>query len=397
MRIAIRHGTGRLELDVPDQQYLGTFAGPPPVDAAAALREALERPVGYPPLRRALTPGDHVAVLIDEGTPQLPALLVGLLDHVGTAGVAADSVTILCPTTTAQAWLEELPERHEDVHVEVHDTKDRRKLSYLATTAAGRRLYLNRTAVDADQLVVLSERRFDVRLGYAGAEGAIFPALADEAALNEFAATLRPDLPGQQPWPLRQEAVEVSWLLGQPFYVQVIASAGEGVAHVVAGAAEACQEAIRLLEQEWKPRLSRRAETVIVSLTGDPTRQTFAELADAVAAAARVVQPQGRIVLLAGAAPELGPGGEVLLRADEAALASAALEKAAIAGSSAARLWARSASDARLSVLGAWPAERTEELFATPLADAAQVQRLASAGGAVTVLEDAQRLRPVVE
>ena len=39
---------------------------------------------------------------------------------------------------------------------QVHDPADRKKLSYLATTRQGRRIYLNRSAVDADQLIVLS-------------------------------------------------------------------------------------------------------------------------------------------------------------------------------------------------------------------------------------------------
>src|SRR5262245_48039300 len=231
MRIAIRHGRHDLDLDLADR-CLGAFTGPPPVDdPSAAVRDALDNPVAYPPLRRALTPGDVVTVLLDESLPDVASLLVPLLDHVASAGVESASVTIVCPTTTPQVWVDQLPERHEDVHVEVHDPKDRRRLSYLATTAAGRRLYLNRAAVDADQLVVLSERRYDLRLGYGGAEGLIFPGLADEAALKESDSLARTDVPGDVPWPLRQEAIEVSWLLGQPYYVLVIASRGAGVAH----------------------------------------------------------------------------------------------------------------------------------------------------------------------
>ena len=43
--------------------------------------------------------------------------------------------------------------------------------------SGGRRLYLNRTLVDADFVVVLSGRDYDPLTGYAGAEAAIFPAL----------------------------------------------------------------------------------------------------------------------------------------------------------------------------------------------------------------------------
>ena len=393
MRIAIRHGRHDLDLDL-GGRCLGAFTGPPPVDdPSAAVREALESPVHYPALRRALTPGDHVAVLLDEGLPDVASLLVPLLDHVASAGVESGAVTVVCPTTTSQDWVEQLPDRHEDVHVEVHDPKDRRRLSYLATTAAGRRLYLNRAAVDADQLVVLSERRYDLRLGYGGAEGAIFPGLADEPTLKEAAALVRTDVPADV-WPLRQEAMEVSWLLGQPFYVLAIASRGAGVAHVVAGAEEACNESIRLLDRGWKPTLPRRPDVVLVTFSGDASL-SFADLAGAAFNASRVVGPQGRVVLVADAAPDLGPGGDVLLHSGEPHLAVTALQKAALPGSWPALLWAQAASSSRLSLLGGYPDDVAEELFATPLADD-QLPRLVAAGE-VLVLEDAQRMMPVVE
>ena len=62
--------TGRLHL----------IAGPAPLaDPTAAVRAALDAPLHYPPLRRALTPDDHVAVLVDEDLPHLARLLVPLL------------------------------------------------------------------------------------------------------------------------------------------------------------------------------------------------------------------------------------------------------------------------------------------------------------------------------
>jgi nickel-dependent lactate racemase len=400
MRLAIPSGRHRLALDLAAGQHAGSFAGPAPLaDPADAVRAALEAPLHYPPLHRALTPDDHIAVLVDEELPDLAGLLVPLLDHIMTAGIAAEAITLLClpGTEDAQDWVDDLPERHEDVHVEVHDPKDRRKLSYLATTAAGRRLYLNRTAVDADQLVVLSGRRFDLCLGYGGAEGAIFPALSDEETRREFAGQVHTEIPGKEPWPARREAIEVTWLLGQPFFVQAIASAGEGVAGILAGASDACREGERLLDQAWKIHVGRRADVVVATLAGDPSCHTFADLARAAACAARVVQPGGRVVLLTEAHPVPGPGGEVLRAADEPRLALAALQKAAMPGSGPAVLWAHAAAHARLYVLGGWTPEVAEELFVTPLGDDSQLQRLVSAGGSCLILEDAHRMMAVAD
>src|SRR5205823_854441 len=131
-------------------------------------------------LRRALTPDDHVTIVVDEHLPRLPELVTAILEHVTAAGVAPAAVTLLCPPTdNKQPWIEDLPDAFQDVRLEVHDPADHTRRAYLATTKAGRRVYLNRSAVDADQLVVLTGPHFDPVLGYAGAEGATYPALSD--------------------------------------------------------------------------------------------------------------------------------------------------------------------------------------------------------------------------
>src|SRR5437588_504012 len=104
---------------------------------------------------------------------------------------APEAITLLCPPTSeACAGSEALTAELRQVRVEVHDPSDRKHLSYLATTRRGRRIYLNRTAVDADQLVVLARRSYDPLLGYAGSEGSLFPALSDEATLKEMGSHL---------------------------------------------------------------------------------------------------------------------------------------------------------------------------------------------------------------
>ena len=73
----------------------------------------------------------------------------------------------------------------EEARVEVHDPKDRKKLAYLATTRRGRRVYVNRSAVDADQLVVLCRPDADPLLRRGGA-GLLYPALSDEATREQI-------------------------------------------------------------------------------------------------------------------------------------------------------------------------------------------------------------------
>src|SRR5262249_35806993 len=153
-----------------------------------------------------------VAVVVDEQLPDLAGLLQPLLDHLLTAGIQPEAVTLLCPpSASSQPWVDDLPEHLEGVRVEVHDPARRKRLSYLATTKKGRRIYLNRTAVDADQLVVLTRLGYDALQGYGGAAAALFPALSDSETLSEVQMSLSLKAPGHAPWPLRREADEVVW------------------------------------------------------------------------------------------------------------------------------------------------------------------------------------------
>ncbi|HWG43253.1 MAG TPA: lactate racemase domain-containing protein, partial [Gemmataceae bacterium] len=120
MRIAMDYGLDRVEFEVADNKLI---PGPQPpaalTDPAAAVRAALEEPHGFPALRRALTPDDHVAIVVDEQLPHLAELLVPLLEHVQSAGVSPQAMTLLCPPGSRQTWIDDLPDAWEDVQVEV--------------------------------------------------------------------------------------------------------------------------------------------------------------------------------------------------------------------------------------------------------------------------------------
>jgi nickel-dependent lactate racemase len=400
MRIAIDFGRNRLEAEVPQGEPVevhGLTPVPPLPDPSAAVREALENPLDFPALRRALTPDDHVVIVLDEQLPGLAQLLTPVLEHVGQAGVSPETITLLSPPpATGPSWLDELPDAFQDVHVEVHDPTNRRQLSYLATTRRGRRLYLNRSAVDADQLVVLSGRGYDPLLGYSGAAGLLYPALSDEATRQDMCDRLSLAVPGTVAWPVRREAEEVAWLLGAPFLVQIIEGPGEEIGHIVAGLADTTDEAHRLLDARWRGTVARRADTVLAGISGDPARHGFADLAAALAAAGRVVQPNGRIIILSQAEPELGPGAALLRQAENPGQGVDLLRQHKPVDMAAAFQWASTVQKNRVYLLSGLAAETAEELFTTPLDHAGQVPRLL-AGGSYLVLPDAHKMLAVPE
>jgi nickel-dependent lactate racemase len=395
MLVGINYGREHLDVDVSESRLVGITrppSAPALADPVRAVREALETPLGFPALRRALTPDDHVVIVLDEHVPQFVELLAPVLEHVRQAGVVPEAITLLCPPSLASHdWVDALPDAFQEVRVETHDPTDRTKLSYLATTRRGRRLYLNRTAVDADQIVVLARRGFDPLLGYSGSEGALYPALSDEATRKEMCGLLSLEVPGDKPWPVRQEAAEVAWLLGAPFMVHVIQGTGNEVVNVVSGLADTGAEGLRLLNARWRVAVDGLADTAIASVSGHGSRHTFADLAAALACAARVVKPDGRLVLLSGAGPALGTGAELLRQADDPGEALKLLRRQTPTDMAAAFQWASAAQIATIYLLSALPSETAEELFTVPLDHAGQVQRLLGGEGSCLFLPDADK------
>jgi len=400
MRVALAFARERLELEIADERLVARPRSPIPVlaDPGAAIRDALEAPFQFPALRRALTPDDHVAVVVDEQLAALGRLLVPVLEHIVSAGVEPAAVTVVCtPSGSRQTWVEDLPDALQDVHVEVHDPTDRRRLSYVATTSGGRRFYINRSVGDADQVVVLGRRHYDLLLGHAGAEGDLFPALSDVPTRTELLHRWHFTAPGDEPWPLRKEAEEASWLLGMPFYIQVIEGPGDSVYQVIAGTRDASVEGQRRLDTYWRQEVPAAADLVIATLSGAPERHTFADLAAAATCAARAVRTDGRILLVTRAHPEIGPGNEILRTAEDPHQALRQLQREHQLELLPALQWARATAQARISLLSELPEETVEELHAAPLPDLAGVKRWLDRGGSCLLLEDAHKALAVLQ
>jgi nickel-dependent lactate racemase len=400
MQVALAYGLKELGLDLPEARMLrahGDALVPPLADPVAAVREALEVPLDFPALRQAFTPDDRVAVVVDDHLTFLPDLLVPILDHVHSAGVPLSAITLLTPPGADTSWSNLLSEPYRGMQLEVHDPAHRQRLSYLATTKAGRRIYLNRTVVDADQAVVLSRRDYDPILGYSGCEGSLYPLLSDAAALQEAAGQITTAAPGGEPWKAQREATEVAWLLGAPFMVQVIAGAGDELAGIIAGPASTGPEGQRRLDARWRVRVDQPADTVLAALGGNPARHSFSDLAHAASAAARVVKSQGRIILLSDSEPVLGPGAALLQQTEDPDRALSLLRQQTPSDHAAAFLWASAAQQARIYLLCNLPADIIEELFAVPLEQPEQVQRLLKGEGSILVLPDAHKTLAVVD
>lgn len=355
----------------------------PALDRSAGdlMRDALEKPVGFEPLRRALTPDDHIAIVVDDRLPQLPALLAGLFDHLGSAGIKPEAITlVLAPPARHQGFIDDLPDDWSDVTVEVHDPDNEKKVAYLSTTKGGRRVYLNRTVVDADFTIALSGRRFDPVVGIDGGVRAIFPDLSNRATRDEWVGQMPVRDPlaviGSDP-----EIGEIAWLLGTPFFIQVIEGADGTVHDVIGGLVDSLDEGVTRQRSRWEQTVSAASPLVIATATGD-----LSELANALANAGRVLDGVGTIVLLADPTAVSDEAFLFVRNASTPAAAATALQQEKPEGLAGAMLWSLAARLGSIRLGPDW--SDAKELFATAITRD-ELQRLIDDAPRVTLLTDA--------
>jgi hypothetical protein len=312
------------------------------------VRTAMEHPVGFGPLRTALTPDDRIAIVLDEHLPNAAELLAGVLDHLATVPILPTAVTVVTPSGESQGWVDDLPDEYAEIVAEVHVPGDRQKIAYLAATEDAEPIYVNRTVVEADAVIVLAGVRFAGGKTVRAAD-ALFPALAG----------INPDAKEDAEDP---EPRDVLWKLGSALLVQIIPGLN-GIHAVVAGLPPSAEEAQRVLAARWAVPVPEQPDAVIAVAASDD----FADLTRAMKVAVKTVSDGGRVVLLgSGTWDDIRPYR---------------------------RAWAAAAEKCRLYV-GGTLGELADDLSADAISSPSELARLANAATRLLVLQDALRERP---
>ena len=154
---------GEMSLNIPDKN-IETIVRPReftvlgnPIDSVKA---ALEKPIGCPPVKDAVTSSDHVALLITDTMDSLmgPPHNIGpyLLDQFNAAGVSDAHITVLhaagmhghagAREKLGPGWLHRV--RYVEHHP--HKTED---LAYIGTTRMGTPVWVNQRVAEADYVL----------------------------------------------------------------------------------------------------------------------------------------------------------------------------------------------------------------------------------------------------
>lgn len=396
MRVALEFQSEQLDFEVAEDRLIAAWQGPEPIDPAQIVplvREALESPRGYPPLRQAVVPDDQVVLAVDPDLSEAPAIVSATCAVLNEAGVENRTIQVLLTASPPAGWTDRLP---EGLAWKVHDPRDDSGLAYLASSAEGRRIYLNRLATDADFVLSIGPIGFDARLGARGPWSVIFPGLSDAETHRSFRPRIRRDA-GEGPAPL-DESVRVSWLLGSQLQIGVLPGRS-GLAEIMAGSEEVVQkEGIHALAESWTLRVSSRADLVVIGI-GQPGRSAgFEELARALATASRLVEPGGKIAVLSRIVGKPGPAVHRLLGVEEPRERLQTLKGAEDEPDFlAARRLARALNRANLYLFSDLPEDLVDDLAMVPLEQPTEARRLADTATSCLFVSHAELTRAQVD
>lgn len=399
-RVELAFDDDTVFLEIEESRLLGVWEDPQGFRAPRfreLMRSALESPRDYPPLRQAMVPGDRVIIAFDVETPEAAIVLQEVATVLDASGVEEDDVKVLTAAPVSSAISDAAPAEWRWVR---HDPSDRASLAYLASTANGRRVYLNRDLVDADFVLPIGRIGHDSIVGRRGPWSMLFPFLSDEESLRSIkpAANSSPLSSADGLNHLSREAAEVGWLLGSQFQIGVIPGRG-GPSGILAGLAESVlNETDRVLNDVWTYRSTQRASLVIAGIQRPDGPTRIADIADGLTAAANLVQRGGRIALLSLANDQIGPALQRLLDR-EGSGESVARKLKGFEGESdywAARRIAAAADWADVYLLSDFEPDVFEELAIISLSNSSQVRRLIESSESCVVLNYANGVRVTI-
>jgi lactate racemase len=333
MKVHLAYGRDGLDVELPAARtdVVVPRYPPPLAEPLAAVRQALAEPVGSPPLRDLVRPGQRLAVSVCDGTRAQPRelMLRAMLEHLDGV-LAPEDVTVLVATGThrgnSEAELRAMlgDEVVDHCRVVNHDARDASTLTYLGTTDEGVPVWINSEWVGADVRVTTGFVEPHFFAGFSGGPKMVAPGLAGLETVMHLHDGRRIGDP-RATWgrcignPVHDSIREVAALAPPALACDVLLDGSQRVTHVFAGELfamheRACAAATTIAMRE----VATAYDVVVTTNSGFPLDQNLYQAVKGMTAAERVVREGGTIVLAAECSdglPDHGSYAEMLRRA----------------------------------------------------------------------------------
>ncbi|HEY1903221.1 MAG TPA: nickel-dependent lactate racemase [Terracidiphilus sp.] len=323
MRAYFSFGRSGIEVTVPDgfrSQVIMSHTAHAVENEQAAVEAALDAPIGCASLMQLAAGKRTAAISVCDITRPAPnrITLPPVLDRLHRAGIPVEGVTILIATGLHRgATAEEIdiivgPEIAAKYRIVSHDAKALAEHRSLGATGRGTPVYIDERFMAADLHITLGFIEQHLMLGFSGGRKLVAPGLAAQETIKVLHSPrfMREPLATEGSIaanPLHDELLEVARMARHDFMLDVTLTQDRRISGVFAGdPVQAHAAGVRFVEQTCLERLEEPVDAVITSAAGYPLDLTFYQIVKGITAAAHMVKPGGRILIVAQCAEGVG-------------------------------------------------------------------------------------------
>jgi nickel-dependent lactate racemase len=217
---------------------------PPAADFEGALRAALSRPIGTPPLHDLVKSGQKIIIISDDNTRPTPTkrIIPVLLDLLNQSGVPDRDIQIIISSGTHRAMTAaELDQKYgaqivSRVAILPHRYKDPNSLVEYGVTKRGTRILVNRHVVKADFRISVGNIVPHHPAGWSAGAKSVLPGVGGEETVAQmhFLGSRYPGL-GVVDTEMRREMEDFAERIGLDFILNVILNRDGELVDAVAG------------------------------------------------------------------------------------------------------------------------------------------------------------------
>jgi len=328
MKLKLDYGTTGLAVDVPERaMVIEPLYVPPVADPAGTLVQAISSPIGKPPLRELVRPGQKVGISVCDITRAQPrqVMLEGLLAQM--PGIRLQDVTIFIATGTHRRNNDEEIERMvgrelaRNCRIVCHDARDAATLIHVGNTSTGVRVLLNREWVQSDFKITTGFVEPHFFAGFSGGPKMVAPGLAGIETVLELHNAYRIGHPNAT-WgvtegnPIHDDVREIARMTGVDFALDVTLNRDQQITAAFAG--DLLQEhaaACEVARHNAMRAVDKPFDVVVTTNSGYPLDQNLYQAVKGMSAAAKIVKDEGTIICAAecrDGIPNHGAYGEIL-------------------------------------------------------------------------------------
>jgi nickel-dependent lactate racemase len=324
MKIDLLYGRDGMALHLPDDVGVTVIRKHPMVPLThppLAVRDALKKPVGSPPLSVLARGKKTACVLICDITRPVPngTLLPPLIETLTSSGISKKDITILVATGLHRPnegdELREIvgsDEVFRSIRVENHFARDRDAHMDLGRTSRGIPIAIDRRFVQADLKIVTGLVEPHFMAGYSGGRKVVAPGVAFQdtilmfhtARILEHCKAANCVIEGN---PLHNEQIEIVRAIGEILALNVVIDEERRIGFVNFGEVEASHlEAVHFMRKHAEVDMPRRFKTIVTTSAGYPLDKTYYQTVKGMVGVMDILEPGGTIVIASACSEGMG-------------------------------------------------------------------------------------------